>query len=139
MNWTETQPGYCHADAGTGDSEACIRELIVHVRDAAALHQASSSHDHLRLEIWSDSGRLILFPAMTGQMMRIDKVCGQIYFPGFLDDYEALADGDLGDEQFEAGVIELERQWAAAFLAVAGSVAPGSRFEVWSAGDERVA
>jgi len=57
--------------------------------------------DHLSAYVYSDSGRIILFPVVRASKHRNEKAMCQILCPDLLNYYETLIEADLPDEQFE--------------------------------------
>ena len=61
----------------------------------------NSTWDHLRIEIWEDSGRIIFFPAKNGLEERVDQVCVQLHCEELKNDIYKLDSSDLSDIEFE--------------------------------------
>ena len=68
--------------------------------------------DFIRVEFWADSGRVIVFPASSRSVERIEKAGCQIVFPALLESYEELADSEISDAEFSEKLVEIEAKWA---------------------------
>ena len=81
---------------------AATKELwLKYLKDAAPLN-AGVSWDHLRVEIWLDSGRIILFPSPSPFRCRVEKAMCQIVCPDLLASYDETADSNLSDDAFDS-------------------------------------
>lgn len=68
-----------------------------YIEDAASKNK-EISWDHLRVEVWLDSGRIILYPAMSPFRQRIEKSACQISCPDLLESFNEMADSKKDDE-----------------------------------------
>lgn len=75
--------------------------------------------DYLRVELWSDSGRIIVFPSSTNLRERIDDAACQIVFDKLLQLYEQLADSNIDDDEFTRLIEVEEGKWVTRFLEAA--------------------
>ena len=92
----------------------------------------------MRIEFWSDSGRIIAFPSSTSSPDRIEKAGCQVVFADLLAQYEHLADSDLDDDAFSAALQGVEREWIKKTLVAAKRVSlTGNRFQFWDGEGER--
>ena len=109
-------------DAGKASLKEAFRELWEkYVRDAMPLN-ACVVWDHVRVELWLDSGRVILFPAMSPFRKREEKAMCQITCPELINFYETLIEADLSDDKFEAAISEKEREIAETLCATAREI-----------------
>jgi hypothetical protein len=81
------------ADDGSDDELCASFESLWSTLRTEGLASQIDRWDHLRLEIWADSGRVIVFPARSPFRERIDNVCFQLEVPRLLRLFEEL-DGD---------------------------------------------
>jgi hypothetical protein len=93
--------GYAGYAEKTPLTEA-VRELWRKYLEEAASKNARMEWDHLRAEIWLDSGRVILFPAIFSFRYRTEKAVCQIICPDLLASYTDKASSNMRDEQFES-------------------------------------
>jgi hypothetical protein len=94
--------------AGTASFADAAPELWRKFLEASAPLNADLSWDHLRVEIWLDSGRVILFPATALFRHRIEKSSCQMICPDLLNFYETLIESDLPDDQMEKEITAKE-------------------------------
>jgi hypothetical protein len=88
--------------AQTTPISAATREhWLKYLKDAAPLN-ADVSSDHLRVEIWLDSGRIILFPSPSPFRYRVEKAMCEIICPDLLVSYEETAASNLSDDEFDS-------------------------------------
>src|SRR5690348_8301136 len=66
--------------------------------------------DHIRVELWLDSGRIIFFPAATPFRRRIEKSACQIGCRDTLEFYEKLIAANLPDSDFEQKLASKEKE-----------------------------
>ena len=94
--------------------------------------------DYCRIEFWSDSGRIVLFPASTEDEHRIEKAGCQVVLPELLQAYEDLADSDLDDDIFTVKAIAMVKEWAEYVIQAAYKVdLPTVEVSFWDADSER--
>jgi hypothetical protein len=89
-----------------------VHELWRKYIDDAAPKNAETAWDHLRVELWLDSGRIILFPALSTNCFRIEKAACQLICPDLLNFYETLIKAKLPDEKFEIEITLKEMEVA---------------------------
>jgi hypothetical protein len=82
---------------------------IKYLADAAPVN-ANIVWDHLRVELWIDSGRIIIFPARSALKARIELAVCQMFFPSLQRFYENLIGIDLADDQFESTLEAKEKE-----------------------------
>lgn len=140
LQWAlDPKAGYSSATAPKqmvlADAMAELCRFIV--RDVLPQNR-ENSWDYLRLEIWPDSGRVIVFPATQNGDRREKRGC-QIVVEAVLQTYDELADSDIDDEAFTQEVRLLYRRIANSFLHAAkgAEVLKGIAFQVWPADAEK--
>ncbi|WP_375748937.1 hypothetical protein [Vibrio sp. HN007] len=57
--------------------------------------------DAVRIEFWSDSGRIIMFPAAASKEDRNEAFCLELYTREYYEFWEELCDSELEDEEFD--------------------------------------
>jgi hypothetical protein len=82
-----------------------------YAQDAAPLN-ADIVWDYLRVEIWLDSGRIILFPTPSPFRYRVEKAMCQMVCPDLVRFYETLANASLPDEQLDLEIKRKEEEVA---------------------------
>lgn len=81
--------------------------------------KAKKEWDHIRVEIWEDSGRLIIFPASSASRGRIDAAGVQIVCTELARRIDALSSSDIGDDAYTE---EVTKEVASLVAAVRGSL-----------------
>ena len=115
-----------------------INQLCERIKSDLIPENEGVSWDHLRLEIWGDSGRILVFPASTSQSDRIEKSVCQVVFEKLLGEYEELADSEVDDDEFTDRWKAITQSWAERVVEVAQSTElRGTRFIFWDAEDEQ--
>jgi hypothetical protein len=104
----------CEAEAQETD-EAMVEMWRMLVSEVLPLNQ-EIDWDYIRVEIWPDSGRLIVIPAARRNTYRIEKAGCQVEFGALLAEYDGLdeeyADEKVTDVEFAENVTALEQAWA---------------------------
>ena len=98
--------------------------------DEVIPRQEACRWDYIRIEIWSDSGRVIIFPADSGRKERIDVALIDIHFADLLakfDEYEELPDSIADNPIVEAEYIEAFQSWISEFPDAARLLLAGHR------------
>ncbi len=114
MRWRTGRAKDCGADY-IGDAETipvrdAARELWEKYLADASPQNIEIGWDHLRVELWLDSGRIILFPAISPFRRRIEKSACQITCPDVLNFYETLLEAGLPDKDFESQLARKENE-----------------------------
>ncbi len=84
-----------------------IRELPMALKEAAddiskrVIPSQKLDWDHIRGEIWEDSGRIILFPALTSSGERIDSAGSYIVCKEVVNRVQELDESTLSDSSHE--------------------------------------
>lgn len=81
-------------------AETVIAQLCQHFFAHATERNRPEDWDYMKAEIWADSGRVIMFVAKSSSRFRTDRCVVQIVWPPLLDQWEALCDSDLEDDDF---------------------------------------
>lgn len=89
-----------------------VFELWEKYLEDAAPANAEVAWDHLRVEMWLDSGRVILFPTVSPYRYRIEKAVCQIICPDLLNFYETLIEAKIPDNKFGLALCKKEREVA---------------------------
>lgn len=115
-----------------------IEELCAKVISGLIPKNEDVNWDHLRVEIWGDSGRVIVFPASTSEENRIEKSVCQVVFEQLTSEYEELADSDVDDDEFATRWKAIAEIWADRVIAVARNTElKGMQFVIMDADDEQ--
>lgn len=93
--------------------------MCAHIATNVLPRNDKAAWDYLRVELWSDSGRIIVFPASTTSRQRIEKAACQVIFGELLQLYEQLANSEIDDDEFTRIVEAEERKWIEGFLKAA--------------------
>ncbi|MDR3621180.1 MAG: hypothetical protein P4L85_17645 [Paludisphaera borealis] len=116
-----------------------MTELYRHIHTNVLPNNASVPWNFLRVELWSDSGRIIVYPASTSTPNRIEKAGCQVIFSDLLLEYDRLADSGLDDDVFVAALEREEEKWVEGFLDAARRAGPfGIRIQCWSSGEQLI-
>ena len=104
----------------SGDTNDSLSAAFDEVRrklaaDVLPKHKPSD-WDCLRVELWPDSGRLILYPGSTNSSTRSEKAGCELVVQALLDFWESLADAEIGDDDFSLRVRNEERRYAELML-----------------------
>ncbi len=95
--------------------------------------------DVIRVELWLDSGRIIIFPAFEKNLERIESSGCQMFFYDLHEYYENLADSKISDKQFDAEVerkdYELIKKLISGLNMNEGS---GHQLLFWSSNSEKI-
>lgn len=112
MDWKDTGHGFMTAQIAAGRSlEDAMRELCDEIATYVIPANSGVDWDLLTVEIWPDSGRIIVYPASSSTPYRIEKAGCQVVFDELLLRYEALADSDIADDDFSAQLHAEEEAW----------------------------
>ena len=139
MTWNQSTSGASQTIAFAGDAQSLPQETVLKemwefvVTDILPLN-SNVSWDFVKVELWADSGRIIVFPASSQGKFRIEKAVCQVFLPSLLEESELLdgefsdEDGDLEDEDdeaFDQAAAEMEMRWIDAVEAAAQSQIEG--------------
>jgi len=112
VDWTtETTGDLLVFEAQAKDQNAAARLAVAADVWAMAEREILPRHqpdewDVLRLEVWPDSGRTILFPARDPYEERTDKALAQVHWPSLQDTWDACeSDDSIDDDAFDAIVV----------------------------------
>lgn len=79
--------------------------------------QAEAKWDYVRVEAWPDSGRILLFPALTRARRRVDVMVLELTFEEILQRWAALEEQAVSDRVFEREIRAVVRKVFAALKA----------------------
>ncbi|QDU60464.1 hypothetical protein Pan216_13050 [Planctomycetes bacterium Pan216] len=112
MEWERLKNNYTVATVNAGEPiEDAMVELCTHILEVIIPENRNVSWDYLRVELWPDSGRIIVFPSSLSNPNRIEDSGCQIVFDNLLEEYDRLAESGLDDDVFDAKILELEQRW----------------------------
>lgn len=115
MKWDKHESSrdtFYTGEAGTLPRAEAMAELWNVVADEVLPRNESVDWDHLRAEFWPDSGRIIVFPASSRVVDRIEKAGCQVIFSELLSAYDQLADSDIDDDAFTEQLRTVKAAWA---------------------------
>ena len=115
MKWEEVIPNYIEAEVEAASSRSLV-ELWQQVLDYVLPKHKSNEWDFVKVEFWADSGRVIIFPSLSGSSKRVDKAGCQLIDRSFLSKWEDLCDQDIDDDQFTELALKLELDYAVMIL-----------------------
>ena len=140
--WEERNPGVYTATANKeAPREESLKSLCDKlIRDVLPGNQ-QVPWDCIKVEIWYDSGRLIVYPGKLGSPYRIEKAVCQMIFEELLHAWETLADayedGILAENLFDQRSLALQKAWGRAFLDALRQLSlAGRRIVIYSAEEE---
>tara|TARA_R110002073_G_scaffold171358_1_gene328379 strand:+ start:186 stop:644 length:459 start_codon:yes stop_codon:yes gene_type:complete len=55
----------------------------------------------IKVEIWADSGRVIIFPGVADKVDRDEDFCLEFYVESLFDFFECVSDSDIDDDEFD--------------------------------------
>ena len=102
MKWDEsTNGGILLCQARVSDVE--VNVIVELWLKFLALFTGSSSGkwDAIKVEIWADSGRIIIFPGVAGKAYRDEEFCLEVHVASLFDFFEQLSDSDIDDDAFD--------------------------------------
>ena len=106
--------------ATAADTDQTLLEAFDEVRRKLATDvlpkHTMSEWDSLRVEFWSDSGRLILYPGHANSPARSEKAGCELMVQSLFDFWERLVESDISDDEFGRRVRTEERRYAALLL-----------------------
>jgi hypothetical protein len=140
MDWTkDSNKGteYFSSTAEDISQLAAIRETLSFFTNTILPKNRDLGCDYVRIELWLDSGRLIIFPALNNTEDRVEKSGCQLVIPSLLESYDSIADSEVSDEQFDKEVAVLEEEICDQIEAIIKEYGQDkTAFAVWSSGRE---
>ena len=138
MDWQDLKNNYSMATVGSGDSiRQAMADLCERIKAKVIPANSGIGWDCLRVEFWSDSGRIIIFPTSSASAARIEKAGCQIVFIALLSEYNRLADSEIEDDAFVAALHREEEKWIKIFCEACRDVGlSGIRLQFWDGGGE---
>lgn len=115
MEWNKNESSRkasYYADAGDTPRSDAMVELWQVFTDDVLPRNEYVDWDYVKIEIWSDAGRVIVFPASSLSKWRIEKASCDVTFSDLLASYDELADAEIDDDMFEEQIAELHIIWA---------------------------
>ncbi len=76
-------------------------QVVWHKLFSLLSSQVTKDWDSIKVEIWTDSGRIIIFPSLLGKDERNEEICIEITDRSLLEAWESLADSDVDDDMFD--------------------------------------
>ena len=76
-------------------------QVVWHKLFSLLSSQVTKDWDSIKVEIWSDSGRIIIFPSLLGKDERNEEICIEITDRSLLEAWESLANSDVDDDMFD--------------------------------------
>ncbi len=139
VKWQDMSGGFSLAIVKNNESaEDAIIELCERIANYVIPKNEKVHWDHLRVEFWPDSGRIIVFPASLATNNRVEQAGCQVVFEELLRRYAELADSNIADDEFTAKVLSEERTWIDRFVNAARNTGlRGLRAVFWDAEDEQ--
>jgi hypothetical protein len=112
MRWREVTAGYTVATVPVDESVSdALVELCRQIRDGVIPINKEVQWDYLRFELWLDSGRIVVYPALTAAVARVERGACQIEFEAMRDEYDRLAESEMSDEDFSREIARLHTEW----------------------------
>ncbi len=112
MRWFDIHGGFQTATIAFGESiDDAMAEMFRLLKERTIPANSEVRWDHLRIELWPDSGRVIAFPALSTVVDRVEKEGCQLVFDDLARGYDRLADSELADDDFEEAIVSMERAW----------------------------
>lgn len=139
MEWHDIEGGFSMATVAEGEPlEIAMREFCEKIRADILPTHKGVDWNYIRVEFWSDSGRMIAFPASSSTNERIEKAGCQVVFEELLAQYQQLADSDMEDAAFTATLIDVVHSWIQRFVAAARETGMmGQQIQFWD-GEEAI-
>jgi hypothetical protein len=76
--------------------------------DSGIILNSGFDWDVIRVELWLDSGRIIVFPALDPLTERVERSGCQLICDELVAFYERLVDCDIGDDEFDEEIARKE-------------------------------
>lgn len=92
--------------------ETSIVHLCTAIKDELIPENNQVEWDYFRVEIWGDSGRVIVYPASMNNPYRIEKLGCQMVSEQLLNEYEELADAEMSDDEFTSSWLQVVHGWS---------------------------
>lgn len=138
MEWQTLQGGFTMATVAKGEPlDVAMLAFCRQIQEQVIPQNHGVLWDHVRVEIWADSGRLIAFPARRLERERIEKSGCQVVFDELRGQYEELADSDMADDAFTDALTRVQVSWIERFVTAAKSgILSGLRVQFWDSDGE---
>lgn len=105
--------GYLGETRCEAEGESCVdavREALALITEAVIRGEGGQARDCIKVELWLDSGRIILYPARAKSPDRDETVAYQISIPEMLEEWERVATSDENDALFESAITSLSEK-----------------------------
>lgn len=102
MNWDESRSGgivLCQARVSDVDADVIVEIWTKFL--ALFNDKPSGKWDSIKIEVWADSGRIIIFPGVAGRADRDEEYCLEIRVESLFNFFEQISDSDIDDEAFD--------------------------------------
>lgn len=116
MKWEETHPGYTSTEADAHEDTVNVLDIMwKHVADVVIPLSAEKEWDHICVEIWSDSGRIVVYPSLSKEDRRANTSGCQVYFErleNIVHDIDSLLDtSNLTEDELDRKMDQLHQSW----------------------------
>lgn len=140
MEWQDLTAGFTTATVAEDESlDVAMHGFCEQIRAYVLPKNQGVDWNYIRVELWSDSGRMIAFPANRSKNERIEKAGCQIVFNALLAQYEDLADSDIDDDAFAEALVDAKRSWIQNFVVAAREAGlSGQKVQFWDGDGEDV-
>jgi hypothetical protein len=137
MDWKYDRAGNCTAEVAGGHSESvAMKELCAQVAHYILPANRDVDWQYLRVEVWSDSGQIVVFPSKNVPNYRIERAACQLIFHQLSEWFSNLSQS-MDDEDLERIVRLKEQAYGDLFLEAAeDSELNGIRVLVFGPGGE---
>lgn len=116
MDWQYSENGDSLARVAGSESVSDVMiALCLHIGAEVLPKNRDVAWDHLRVDIWSDSGQFIVFPASAATPHRIEKVACQIIFDELSKRFMEWGD-NMNEDEFDRRIADEERRYFSNFV-----------------------
>ncbi len=120
MDWTELDAGFELATVACDmPHDEAILDIFSKLADKVLPLRTGEEWDHIRMEFWADSGRVVVYPALSNKQDRTEKAGCQVVFEDLLRTYESLANSELTDDAFEVQINKELHTWTDEIISIA--------------------
>jgi hypothetical protein len=119
MNWNYDRTGNCTAEVPEGYAESvAMKELCAQAASYLLPANRDVDWQYLRVEVWSDSGQVVVFPSKNVPNYRIERAACQLIFHQLSEWFSSLIPS-MDDEELERVVRLKEQTYCDLFLEAA--------------------
>jgi hypothetical protein len=103
-----------HPVNAPSDLQSAFKDAILTLKEQLIpYHESKSiSWDHIRIELWEDTGRFIIFPASTKPEYRIDLAVYEIKCSYIEQEVVLLDKSNLSDDDYDTKILNLINEMA---------------------------